>query len=59
MKRIIIAGGTGHIGSYLIRNLHIFLPDIKIYILDNMSTNRHCSLFSLPKEGNYKFLHLD
>ena len=35
MKRIIIAGGTGHIGSYLIRNLHIFLPDIKIYILDN------------------------
>jgi nucleoside-diphosphate-sugar epimerase len=59
MKRIIITGGTGHIGSYLIRNLHILLPNTKIYILDNMSTNRYCSLFSLPKESNYKFLHLD
>jgi nucleoside-diphosphate-sugar epimerase len=59
MKSILITGGTGHIGSYLIRNLHMFLPDIKIYILDNMSTNRYCSLFSLPKECNYKFLNLD
>ena len=24
-----------------------------------MSTNRYCSLFSLPKECNYKFLNLD
>ena len=59
MKSILITGGTGHIGSYLIRNLYMFLPDIKIYILDNMSTNRYCSLFSLPKECNYKFLNLD
>ena len=59
MKKILITGGTGHIGSYLIRNLYMFLPDIKIYILDNMSTNRYCSLFSLPKECNYKFLDLD
>ena len=59
MKKILITGATGHIGSYLIKNLGKTLTDLNIYILDNMSTGRYCSLFNLPSYSSYKFLHLD
>ena len=59
MKNILITGATGHIGSYLIKNLGKTLGDLNIYILDNMSTGRYCSLFNLPNYSSYNFLHLD
>ena len=49
MTTILITGGTGHIGSFLIRSLPLDFKKSKIIILDNMSTNRYCSLFNLPK----------
>jgi UDP-glucose 4-epimerase len=43
----LITGGLGHIGSYLIR----FLPrDDSITIVDNMLTQRYCSLFNINRK---------
>ena len=47
--KIIITGGLGHIGSYLLENIDKIKFIKKIYIIDNLSTNRYCSLFNLPK----------
>jgi len=46
---ILITGGLGHIGSYLLENIDKIKFIKKIYIIDNLSTNRYCSLFNLPK----------
>ena len=59
MKKILITGATGLIGSYLIKNLGKNLANLNIYILDNMSTGRYCSLFNLPSFSLFKFLNLD
>ena len=50
MSNILITGGTGYIGSYLIDNLSSY----SITIADNMFTQRYCSLFNLPI--NVKFI---
>ena len=47
--KILITGGLGHIGSYLLENIDKIKFIKKIYIIDNLSTNRYCSLFNLPK----------
>ena len=47
--KILITGGLGHIGSYLLENIDKIKFIKKIYIIDNLSTNRYCSLFNFPK----------
>ncbi len=48
-----ITGALGHIGSKLIRELHI--PELeKAYLVDNLMTQRYASLFDLP--GNVPFV---
>ena len=47
--KILITGGLGHIGSYLLENINKIKYVKKIYIIDNLLTNRYCSLFNLPK----------
>ena len=47
--KILITGGLGHIGSYLIENIGKIKLVKKIYVIDNFSTSRYCSLFNLPK----------
>ena len=47
--KILITGGLGHIGSYLLENIDKIKFIKKIYIIDNFSTKRYCSLFNLPK----------
>ena len=46
--KILITGGLGHIGSYLLENINKIKYIKKIYIIDNLLTNRYCSLFNLP-----------
>ena len=48
--KILITGGLGHIGSKLIRILNRKSSIKKIYILDNLSTQRYSSLFNLSKK---------
>ena len=47
--KILITGGLGHIGSYLLENIDKIKFIKKIYVIDNLSTNRYCSLYNLPK----------
>lgn len=57
--KIIVTGALGHIGSRLIRDLPFFFPGSEIVMVDNLMTQRYCSLFNLPKEGNYRFIEAD
>jgi nucleoside-diphosphate-sugar epimerase len=54
--KILVTGALGHIGSRLIRELPVSFPEAQIVMIDNMSAQRYCSLFDLPREGNYSFV---
>ena len=47
--KILITGGLGHIGSYLLQNINKIKTLKKVYVIDNLSTQRYCSLLNLPK----------
>ena len=49
--KILITGGLGHIGSYLLENINKIKLIKKIYVIDNLLTNRYCSLFNLKKSS--------
>ncbi len=57
--KILITGALGHIGSSLLRHMSKNKKVKFIYLIDNMSSNRYCSLFNLPKHTLYKFLNID
>lgn len=57
--KIVITGALGHIGSKVIRKLPKVFSDPEIVLIDNMLTQRYCSLFNLPVEGNYRFIEAD
>lgn len=57
--RFVVTGALGHIGSALIRALPTMRPGSEIIMIDNLSTQRYSSLFSLPAVGRYRFLDLD
>jgi len=57
--RIVVTGALGHIGSRLIRDLPAAFPGAEIVMLDDLSTQRYCSLFNLSSNGNYSFLETD
>ena len=57
--KIVVTGALGHIGSRLIRALPDSFPAAEIVMMDDLSTQRYCSLFNLPVHGNYRFLEAD
>ncbi len=57
--RIVVTGALGHIGSRLIRDLPAAFPAAEIVLLDNLATQRYCSLFDLPDAGRYRFFEAD
>lgn len=57
--KYVITGALGHIGSQLIRTLPDRFPDAEIVLLDNLLTQRYCSLFDLPTAGRYRFVEAD
>jgi len=53
-----ITGALGHIGSKLIRSLHV--PGLqKVYLVDNLMTQRYASLFDLPDNVHFVFRETD
>lgn len=59
MKKILVTGALGHIGSKLIIDLPKLLQKIKITMIDNLLTQRFPSLFNLSQNNSYKFYELD
>ncbi len=57
--KIAVTGALGHIGSRLIRELPAMFPEAEILMIDNLSTQRYCSLFNLPATVQYRFLEAD
>jgi UDP-glucose 4-epimerase len=56
--KILITGALGHIGSRFIHNLHPADYD-RVVLLDNLSTQRYCSLFNLPEGVPFQFVEDD
>ena len=56
--KLVITGPLGHIGSRLI---HSLTPDdaSEVVLIDDLSTQRYCSLFNLPNGVNWKFIEAD
>lgn len=51
--KFVITGALGHIGSLLIRNIFNWYPDCSLIMIDNISSERYCSLFNLPKSNKF------
>jgi len=54
--KILVTGALGHIGSKLIRELPKNFQDCRIVMVDDLSTQRYCSLFNLPEMASYHFI---
>jgi nucleoside-diphosphate-sugar epimerase len=57
--KIAVTGALGHIGSRLIRELPLWRPGCEVVMIDNMSAQRYCSVFDLPKGARYRFVEVD
>ena len=53
--KILITGACGHIGSYLAENVHKIKKVKKTILVDNLKSNRFCSIFNLNKKNNIEF----
>lgn len=56
MNKIVITGALGHIGSALLQRAPVLFPDADLIIIDDLSTQRYCSLFNLPQDLSYNFV---
>ena len=56
---LLITGCCGHIGSYLVENVHKIKKVKKTFIIDNLDSNRFYSLFNSKKKNNLNFLIKD
>tara|TARA_B100000780_G_scaffold261680_1_gene214283 strand:+ start:878 stop:1807 length:930 start_codon:yes stop_codon:yes gene_type:complete len=52
---LIITGACGHIGSYVAENIYKIKKIKSTILLDNLKSNRFCSIFDLNKKNNLKF----
>ena len=52
---LLITGACGHIGSYLAQNIYKIKKIKKTILVDNLESNRFCSLFKLNKKNKLKF----
>ena len=53
--RIVVTGALGHIGSFLVRYLPKVFNNPEIVMIDDLSTQRYCSLFDLPRNARFQF----
>lgn len=56
--KIAITGALGHIGSRLIRELPLHIES-EIIMIDNLLSQRYCSLFDLQQNTHYQFIEAD
>ena len=53
---ILITGACGHIGSHLAENIYKIKKIKKVYLVDNLKTGRHSTLFNSKKIINLNFI---
>ncbi len=58
MKKLVITGALGHIGSRLIHGLRPGEFD-EVLLVDDLSTQRYASLFNLPQDVPFRFVEAD
>lgn len=56
---ILITGACGHIGSYLIANIHKIKKIKKIILIDNFYSNRYSSIFNIKNKNKFLFYKID
>ncbi len=56
---ILITGACGHIGSYLVHNVHKIKGVKKVYLVDDLKNGRINTLFNSKKKNNLKFFVCD
>lgn len=59
MSRIVITGALGHIGSRLITTKNFVSRFEEILLIDDLRSQRHNSLFSLPNPHKFSFAFTD
>lgn len=57
--KIVVTGALGHIGSRLVRELPLIVPDLELVLIDNLATQRFPSLFDLPGPTRSRFIEGD
>ena len=57
--KLIITGACGHIGSYVAERMHLIPKIKKTILIDNLESNRHCSLFNISTKNNLSFFQID
>ena len=58
MRKLVVTGALGHIGSRLVRSLRPGEFD-EVLLVDDLSTQRYCSLFNLPAGVPCRFVEAD
>lgn len=58
MKKLVVTGALGHIGSRLIHSLRPGEFD-EVVLVDDLSTQRYASLFNLPQGVPFRFVEAD
>ena len=56
---LLITGGCGHIGSYVAENIYKIKKIKKTILVDNLESDRYCSLFNFNKKNRVKFYKRD
>ncbi len=56
---LLITGGCGHIGSYLVENIHKISKIKKAFVIDNLMTTQIQSFFNTQKKNKIKFFIKD
>ena len=51
--KVLITGACGHIGSFLVENIHKIKCISKAILVDNLKSNRFNSLYNFEKKNNY------
>ncbi len=57
--RLLITGACGHIGSYLIENVHKIKKIKEVFLIDNFNAHRFHVIFNLKKKSKFKFFKID
>ena len=57
--KIVVTGGAGHIGSYVVRDLAYKFPGAEIVMLDKILIQNYLSLLNMPSTCNYTFHNID